>query len=84
MNGKNYRYLVSYINGNSPFSKVIKIISKISPKEIDRLFENIPIEWEIEIEKIEIAKELVHHQIKNYNLILSQLKDCFTLWKGAC
>ncbi|WP_430599901.1 HipA family kinase [Enterococcus sp. AZ095a] len=84
LDGKNYRYLVPYINGNSPFSKVTKIISKISPKEIDGLFENIPIEWEIEREKIEVARELVHHQIKNFNLILPQLKDCFTLWKGAC
>ena len=82
--GKNYRYFVPYVNGNSPFSKITQSISNISQEEIDGLFEDIPLEWGIEKEKIAVAKELIEHQLKHYKLILSQLKNYFTLWKGAC
>lgn len=84
LNGKNYKYLVPYISGHSPFNKIQERISEITAEDISGLFVNVPLEWEISEKEKKAVEKLISHQIKNLKEILPQLKMVFTQWKGAC
>ncbi len=81
--GKNYHFFIPYVSGHSPFNKITKKINHLDG-EIDRLFDNIPIEWDISEEEIAVTRKFISYQLENYVGILQQLKDVFYLWKGAC
>lgn len=84
LNGKNYKYLVPFVFGNSPFYKIEEKICNINQEDLNRLFLDIPLEWNVSEQQIKSAKNLICHQIKEYKKILPQLKVVFTKWKGAC
>ncbi|MDT2634986.1 hypothetical protein P7D52_09465 [Enterococcus dongliensis] len=84
LDGKLYKYLVPYICGNSPFHKIEEKLNSVSASDISGLFLDIPLEWKLTSEDIDVMKEFILHQIKHYKEILPQLKNVFTQWKGAC
>lgn len=84
LRGKNYKYFDQYISGNSPFDKIQKRIEAIKQEDISGLFQNIPLEWNINGEDIKCVHKLINHQIEHLHEILLLLKDVFKKWKGAC
>lgn len=84
LGGKNYRYLINYVAGNSPFAKIIEILDNVTEEDVYGLFDDIPLEWKINEEEIAAAKQFINHQINCYKEILPQLKIVFTKWKGGC
>ncbi len=81
--GHNYKVLLKYINGHSPFNKIMEIISSISEDDIDWCFQQIPEEWNLSTDDKSALKTFIIHRINNVDSILLLLKDQCPNWKGG-
>ncbi|WP_350303121.1 HipA family kinase [Pediococcus acidilactici] len=83
MDGRNYLYIKKFVDGNSPFSKIIEKIKTLSPDNIHGLFKDIPLEWEIEPEEIDACERFITFQLNHYSEILKKIHSQLPQWKGA-
>lgn len=81
--GQNYKVLLKYINGHSPFNKIMEHISSISEDDIDWCFQDIPEEWELSFDDKLALKSFISHRLDNIDDILLLLKDQCPNWKGG-
>lgn len=81
--GPIYKYCSPYIKGNSPFYYGREKYKNIGESEINSLFSDIPIEWEISNEEIESLKKFISEQINQIDDLLEKLKPYFKNWKGS-
>ncbi|MYL45074.1 hypothetical protein GLV94_05415 [Virgibacillus halodenitrificans] len=82
--GQNYRVLLRYVNGHSPFNKIRSLINGIKFEHIDWCFEQLPEEeWDLNIEDKIALKEFIWHRINNVEHLLLLLKDQCPNWKGG-
>ncbi|MGD2407431.1 HipA family kinase [Bacillus subtilis] len=79
----NYRVMLNYVNGHSPFNKILSKIHSLKQEDIDWCFEELPLEWNlIETEKVAL-KRFIWYRICNVNDFLELLKDQCPGWKGG-
>lgn len=81
--GVNYKVLLKYVNGNSPFNKVLQKISKIKRKDINWCFEQIPEEWNLDKADELALNEFIWHRITNTHEFLTLIQDQCPNWKGG-
>lgn len=81
--GKNYLYMGRYINGNSPFSKIINKIESITSDNIRGLFRNIPLQWNTKENEIQACELFITFQLQHYSEILEIIHTQLPYWKGA-
>lgn len=81
--GQNYKVLLKYVNGHSPFNKILRRISDISEEKIDWCLEQIPDEWNISEEDTQGLKSFILDRIHKVEDILILLKDECPDWKGG-
>jgi hypothetical protein len=82
ISGKQYKYCSPYINGNSPFHKFRKSLEKLTDADLEEIFKDIPEDWGITKEEIDIVKQFIHAQVSNVRGIMSEMKNHFEFWKG--
>lgn len=81
--GYNYRVLLNYVYGHSPFNKIMERISKLQKQDIDWCFEQLPEEWNLSPEDESALKEFIWYRIQNIEVILNLLLDQWPNWKGG-
>ncbi|MBC2036119.1 HipA domain-containing protein [Listeria booriae] len=83
--GQNYTYLQKYVNGHSPFNKILEGIEKLSPSDIDLCFSAIPNEWlqKVSDEEIHHLKIFLCHRLDKKDAIIELLKNKCPNWKGG-
>lgn len=81
--GQNYKVLLKYVNGHSPFNKILHKLSTITQEDIDWCFEYIPEEWNINKEDIQGLKDFIRYRIEHVEDLLLLLKDECPEWKGG-
>lgn len=80
--GANYSYVSKYINGHSPFEAFISKAKKIDLDLFFSIMKQIPADWNISPEEIEINFKVIEMQIKNVEEVVRMLKPHFPYWKG--
>lgn len=81
--GRVYKYMHPFVNGNSPFAKIITRLEAITSEDISGLFIDIPLEWNIDKNEIEACRSFLYFQTTHYKEILNLIHPNFTLWKGV-
>jgi len=81
--GRIYKYMKPFVNGNSPFAKISRQLDSITPNDITGLFQNIPVEWSISKKEVDACNEFLNFQVSHYRDILTMIHSNFTSWKGA-
>lgn len=81
--GKYYKMLLRYVSGNSPFAKILRIISSLKKEQIIEIVENIPDEWNISSDEKLALIDFLWHRISNKESILRKIKDVCPQWKGV-
>lgn len=81
--GQNYKVLLKYVNGNSPFNKIQSKISSITQEDVDWCFEQIPEEWGLNPEDETALNQFIWHRLNSVNEFLVLLKDQCPNWKGG-
>lgn len=81
--GQNYRFLLKYVNGHNPFSKILQKISSVSQEDINWCLEGIPEQWELTSEDKQALKDFISYRIDNIDQFLSMLKHQCPNWKGG-
>lgn len=80
--GRIYKYMKSFVNGNSPFAKISDKLDTITPNDISGLFADIPLEWSIDKKEIAACNSFLLFQVQHYKEILQKIRPDFTSWKG--
>lgn len=81
--GKYYRMLQKYINGNNPFSKIIQKISLVNEDDISLITASIPTDWGIPEEEVREIELFLWHRLCNIREILLKIKNECPQWKGV-
>lgn len=81
--GYNYKVLLEYVNGHSPFNKIMERIYRLEKEDIDWCFEQLPNEWGLNPEDKAALKEFIWYRIENIETILNLLQDQWPNWKGG-
>lgn len=81
--GKYYKLLLPFVNGNNPFNKILNKLSFIKFAHVSLIVDSIPVEWGItELEATEL-KSFIWHRISNVGLILKEIQNQCPQWKGV-
>ncbi len=81
--GHNYRPLLRYINGNSPFDKVMHALEHLTEKNLALCFEGVPVEWGLTVSEKKALLEFVSHRINNVDDLLQLIQAQCPQWKGG-
>lgn len=81
--GHNYKVLLKYIDGHSPFNKILDKLMNTNEDDITLCLERIPSDWNLNDEDKNGLKNFLWHRIKNVEVLLSLLKEECPDWKGG-
>lgn len=81
--GPNYKVLLKYVNGNSPFHKIETALQFIEKEDVSNCVNTLPVDWEITKEDKDALKEFLWHRIKNVEEFMKLLYENCPDWKGG-
>lgn len=80
---ENYRILLKYINGHSPFNEILQRILEITDNDIEWCFTGIPNSWGLDTEDRDALYDFIRYRLDNVNDFLMLLRDQLPNWKGG-
>lgn len=79
----NYKVLLKYVNGHSPFEKIKNRIKSLQKKDVESCFIDLPKEWGfLDEEKLALI-EFIWYRICNAGDFLTLLQNHCPNWKGG-
>lgn len=75
---KNYKILIRYIYGHSPFNKILSRLNMLTKDDILKCTEGIPVEWNLNDEDRTALVEFIWYRIENINIFIRLIREAST------